>query len=44
MDNLIHSPEYAGQLVKMQKMLQKALKNYDYTEPPYKYVAPTAAK
>lgn len=44
MDNLIHSPEYAGQLVKMQKMLQKALKKYDYTEPPYKYVAPTAAK
>ncbi|WP_430813796.1 sulfatase family protein [Carboxylicivirga sp. RSCT41] len=39
MNNLIHSPEAAGQLKKMKKLLNKALKQYDYVEPPYKYSA-----
>ena len=39
MNNLINSPETAGQLKEMKKLLNKALKQYDYVEPPYKYAA-----
>ena len=40
MKNLIHSPEYTGQLEKMTQLLESALEKYDYTEPPYKYEPP----
>lgn len=40
MKNLIHSPEAAPQLKKMKRLFKKAMKQYDYSEPPYKYVAP----
>ena len=35
--NRFHSPEAAAPLKKMQKLLESARKQYDYTEPPYKY-------
>ena len=38
--NRFHSPEAAAQLKKMQKLLESARKQYDYTEPPYKYEPP----
>jgi N-acetylglucosamine-6-sulfatase len=38
--NLIHSPEAAAQLEKMQQLLEHAKEHYDYTEPPYKYESP----
>jgi len=38
--NLIHSPETAAQLKKMQQLLERAKEQYGYTEPPYKYVPP----
>jgi len=38
--NLIHSPEAAAQLKKMQQLLERAKVQYDYTEPPYKYEPP----
>ena len=40
MRNLISSPEAAAQLEKMQKLLKKAMEQYDYTEPPYRYEPP----
>ncbi len=40
MHNLIHSPEAAAQLEKMQQLLDDAKKQYGYTEPPYKYEPP----
>lgn len=41
--NMIHSPEVKSQLRKMERLLEKAKKQYSYTEPPYKYEAPEAA-
>jgi N-acetylglucosamine-6-sulfatase len=41
--NMIHSPEVASQLRKMERLLENAKKQYAYTEPPYKYEAPEAA-
>jgi len=38
--NLIHSPEAAAQLKKMQGLLVDALEKYDYSSPPYKYEVP----
>jgi len=38
--NRIHSPEAAAQLKKMKQLLEDAKKQYDYTEPPYKYAPP----
>jgi len=40
MHNLIHSPEAAAQLKKMQQLLEDAKAQYGYTEPPYKYEPP----
>lgn len=40
MKNMIHSPEAAVQLKKMRQLLANAMKEYEYTEPPYKYEAP----
>ncbi len=42
MKNLVHSPEAAPQLKKMQGLLQTALTKYDYSEPPYHYEPPKA--
>jgi len=41
--NLIHSPEAKVQLDKMEKLLDDALEQYEYTEPPYRYEAPEKA-
>lgn len=38
--NIVHSPEAAAQLKKMQQLLEDAKKQYGYTEPPYKYEPP----
>ncbi|VGO13531.1 Arylsulfatase [Pontiella desulfatans] len=38
--NLIHSPEAAAQLKKMQQLLANAMEQYEYSEPPYKYEPP----
>jgi N-acetylglucosamine-6-sulfatase len=40
MKNLVHSPEAANKLRKMQGLLEHALKKYDYREPPYRYEPP----
>jgi len=40
MNNLIHDPQVAKQLKKMQKLLDEALVQYEYSEPPYKYEPP----
>jgi N-acetylglucosamine-6-sulfatase len=41
--NLIHLPESLSQLRKMEHLLEKAKKQYAYTEPPYKYKTPEAS-
>jgi len=38
--NLIHASGSAPQLKKMERLLKKAKKQYNYTEPPYKYEVP----
>ena len=38
--NRIHSPEAAMQLKKMKRLLENAMEQYEYTEPPYKYEPP----
>lgn len=40
MKNLIHSPEAAAQLTRMQQLLENAKEQYGYTPPPYQYEAP----
>lgn len=40
MKNLIHSPEAAAQLTKMQQLLENAKEQYGYTPPPYQYEPP----
>jgi len=42
--NMIHSPEAAEQLEKMQQLLEDAKKQYDHNEPPYKYESPKKKK
>ncbi|MGB0413054.1 MAG: sulfatase family protein [Coraliomargarita sp.] len=44
MKNLINAPEAAAQLKKMQGLLEDALEQYDYVEPPYKYEPPVQQK
>ena len=44
MHNLIHSPETEAQLKKMRQLLEDAEKQYEYTEPPYKYEPPQAGE
>lgn len=38
--SLIKSPEAAAQLEEMKRLLDEALEQYEYVEPPYKYENP----